>query len=87
MRHYTGIDKFINSFDQALRSLVPGTTSAQRENPGKAVETQLAVSEARHVALFIILKIITLSCTNVVRRKVVLFGCVMLIFFCLRLKD
>ncbi|MDN5713520.1 MAG: demethoxyubiquinone hydroxylase family protein, partial [Acinetobacter sp.] len=23
MRHYTGIDKFINSFDQALRSLVP----------------------------------------------------------------
>ena len=50
MRHYTGIDKFINSFDQALRSLVPGTTSAQRENPGKAVETQLAVSEARHVA-------------------------------------
>jgi hypothetical protein len=37
--------------------------------------------------LFIILKIITLSCTNVVRRKVVLFGCVMLIFFCLRLKD
>ena len=50
MRHYTGIDKFINSFDQALRSLVPGTTSAQRENPGTAVETQLAVSEARHVA-------------------------------------
>lgn len=32
MRHYTGIDKFIHSFDQALRSLVPGTTSAQREN-------------------------------------------------------
>ncbi|WP_202819835.1 hypothetical protein [Escherichia coli] len=50
MRHYTGIDKFINSFDQALRSLVLGTTSTQRENPGKAVETQLAVSEARHVA-------------------------------------
>ena len=50
MRHYTGIDKFINSFDQALRSLVPGTTSAQRENPGKVAETQLAVSEARHVA-------------------------------------
>ena len=24
MRHFTGIDKLINSFDQALRSLVPG---------------------------------------------------------------
>lgn len=50
MRQYTGLDKFIHSFDQALRSLVPGTTSAQRENPGNQVETQLAVSEARHVA-------------------------------------
>lgn len=50
MRHYTGLDKFIHSFDQALRSLVPGTTSAQRENPSLSVETQLAVSEARHVA-------------------------------------
>ncbi|OAL79102.1 2-polyprenyl-3-methyl-6-methoxy-1,4-benzoquinone monooxygenase [Acinetobacter sp. ANC 4779] len=50
MREYTGIDKFIHSFDQALRSLVPGTTSAHRENPGNTVETQLGVSEARHVA-------------------------------------
>ena len=33
MRHYTGIDKFIHSFDQALRSLVSGTTAAQRANP------------------------------------------------------
>jgi len=50
MRHYTGLDKFIHSFDQALRSLVPGVTSAQRDNPGKNTPTQLAVSEARHVA-------------------------------------
>ena len=50
MRQYTGIDKLINSFDQALRSLVPGVTSAQRPNPSNDVETQLAVSEARHVA-------------------------------------
>lgn len=50
MRQYTGIDKFIHSFDQALRSLVPGTTSAQRENPSNHVETKLDVSEARHVA-------------------------------------
>jgi 3-demethoxyubiquinol 3-hydroxylase len=50
MRQYTGLDKFIHSFDQALRSLVPGTTSAQRENPSLEAETQLGVSEARHVA-------------------------------------
>lgn len=50
MRHYTGLDKFIHSFDQALRSLVPGVTSAQRDNPGQNAATQLAVSEARHVA-------------------------------------
>ncbi|QCO22373.1 2-polyprenyl-3-methyl-6-methoxy-1,4-benzoquinone monooxygenase [Acinetobacter cumulans] len=50
MRQYTGLDKFIHSFDQALRSLVPGSTSAQRENPANGTNTQLAVSEARHVA-------------------------------------
>ncbi|MFN3073618.1 2-polyprenyl-3-methyl-6-methoxy-1,4-benzoquinone monooxygenase [Acinetobacter sp. TY2] len=50
MRQYTGIDKLINSFDQALRSLVPGATSAQRSNPSEGTTTQLAVSEARHVA-------------------------------------
>ena len=50
MRQYTGLDKLIHSFDQALRSLVPGTTSAQRENPAQSVETQLTVSDARHVA-------------------------------------
>ncbi|WP_216937683.1 MULTISPECIES: 2-polyprenyl-3-methyl-6-methoxy-1,4-benzoquinone monooxygenase [unclassified Acinetobacter] len=50
MRQHTGVDKLIHSFDQALRSLVPGTTSAQRENPAQPVETQLTVSDARHVA-------------------------------------
>ena len=50
MRQYTGIDKLINSFDQALRSLVPGATSAQRSNPSEGTTTQLAVSEASHVA-------------------------------------
>ena len=28
MRHYTGMDRLIQSFDQALRSLVPGATTA-----------------------------------------------------------
>ena len=50
MRQHTGLDKLINSFDQALRSLVPGSTAAHRENPAVQTETQLAVSEARHVA-------------------------------------
>lgn len=50
MRHYTGLDRLIHSFDQALRSLVPGATVAQRENPANSSDTQLSVSDARHVA-------------------------------------
>ncbi len=50
MRHFTGLDHLIGSFDQALRSLVPGTTSAQRENPSLDQTAPLAVSEARLVA-------------------------------------
>jgi len=50
MRQFTGVDKLIHSFDQALRSLVPGTTSSQRTNPAENTDSQLAVSDARHVA-------------------------------------
>ncbi len=50
MRHYTGVDKLIHSFDQALRSLVPGATAAQRPNPAQENPAPLAVTEARHVA-------------------------------------
>ena len=50
MRQFTGVDKLIHSFDQALRSLVPGATTAHRDNPSTAESTHLAVSEARHVA-------------------------------------
>ena len=50
MRHYTGLDKMINSFDQALRSLVPGATTSQRNNPAEETPSQLCVSDARHVA-------------------------------------
>ena len=32
MRQYNGVDRLIQSFDQALRSLVPGATAAQRSN-------------------------------------------------------
>ncbi len=50
MRHYTGMDRLIQSFDQALRSLVPGATTAQRDNPAHSSDTHLTVSDARHVA-------------------------------------
>ena len=50
MRHYTGIDRLINSFDQALRSLVPGATAAHRSNPAEQTDAPLTVSDARHVA-------------------------------------
>lgn len=50
MRYYNKIDKLIHSFDQALRSLVPGATTAQRLNPATEANAPLAVSESRHVA-------------------------------------
>lgn len=50
MRHYSGIDRLIQSFDQGLRSLVPGATSAHRENPAQTTAAPLSVSDARHVA-------------------------------------
>ena len=53
MRHYTNLNKIINSFDQALRSLVPGATSSQRTNPATDEPSQLCVSDARHVAVLI----------------------------------
>lgn len=50
MRQFTGLDQMIQSFDQALRSLTPGTTVAQRDNPAHPVDTTLSITEARHVA-------------------------------------
>lgn len=50
MRQFTGLDRMINSFDQALRSLVPGATSAQRANPAQIQEATLSITESRHVA-------------------------------------
>ena len=50
MRHYSGIDRLIQSFDQGLRSLVPGATAAHRNNPAQTNPAPLSVSEARHVA-------------------------------------
>lgn len=50
MRNYSGIDKIIQSFDQGLRSLVPGATTAHRKNPAEDSISSLSIREARHVA-------------------------------------
>lgn len=50
MRHYSTIDRCIQSLDQAVRSLVPGATTAQRSNPAEGAQSTLSISQARHVA-------------------------------------
>ncbi|XID75958.1 2-polyprenyl-3-methyl-6-methoxy-1,4-benzoquinone monooxygenase [Alkanindiges sp. WGS2144] len=50
MRHYRFSDHLIGSFDQALRSLVPGSTIAERITPGQQENSSLTVNQARHVA-------------------------------------
>ncbi|AOA58539.1 2-polyprenyl-3-methyl-6-methoxy-1,4-benzoquinone monooxygenase [Acinetobacter larvae] len=51
MRQYSPVDKLIQSFDQALRSLIPGSTTAHRDCPAQSEDrAQLSVHEARHVA-------------------------------------
>ncbi|MBF7682538.1 2-polyprenyl-3-methyl-6-methoxy-1,4-benzoquinone monooxygenase [Acinetobacter sp. B5B] len=50
MRHYSTIDRCIQSLDQAVRSLVPGATTAHRTNPAQDAESKLSIHEARHVA-------------------------------------
>lgn len=50
MRHYRFTDHLINGFDQALRSLVPGSTQAERPTPALEAHSHLSVNQARHVA-------------------------------------
>lgn len=50
MRHHSFTDKMIQTFDQALRSVVPNTTTAQRPNPAENSLAPLSINEARHVA-------------------------------------
>lgn len=50
MRHHTFTDKLIQHFDQALRSVVPHATHAQRPNPAQNTLAPLSINEARHVA-------------------------------------
>ena len=50
MRHITAFDRVLITFDQALRSLVPGATAAHRSNPASDLPAQLNINQARHVA-------------------------------------
>lgn len=50
MRQYRFSDHLIGSLDQALRSLVPGSTVAERPTPGRQDQSHLTVTQARHVA-------------------------------------
>lgn len=50
MRHHSFTDKMIQTFDQALRSVIPNTTTAQRPNPAENSLAPLSINEARHVA-------------------------------------
>lgn len=49
-RHYRFTDRLIQGFDQALRSVVPDSTQAERPSPAQAQTSQLSVEQARHVA-------------------------------------
>ncbi len=50
MLHQTFADRIIGAFDQALRSVVPNTTQAERPLPGSQTTSELNVRDARHVA-------------------------------------
>ncbi len=50
MLHQTFADRLIGAFDQALRSVVPNTTQAERPLPSARAESALNVSDARRVA-------------------------------------
>ena len=50
-RSFSGFDKLVLNLDQALRTLVPGSTAAQRPNPAEAQEaTSLEGAAAEHAA-------------------------------------
>lgn len=49
--HYSLFDRCLIQFDQALRTCVPGSSSAQRKSPAATVaDSELPDSERRHVA-------------------------------------
>lgn len=50
MLNQTFADRLIGAFDQALRTVVPNTTQAERPLPTAQTESALNVSDARHVA-------------------------------------
>ncbi|MCB1671443.1 MAG: demethoxyubiquinone hydroxylase family protein, partial [Pseudomonadales bacterium] len=50
-RHLSPVDNLLLQFDQALRTLVPGSSQAGRDNPANArSETELEDRQRRHAA-------------------------------------
>lgn len=49
-RQYGFTDRLIQGFDQALRTVVPDSTQADRPSPAHSKTSQLSVEQARHVA-------------------------------------
>ncbi len=50
-RNLSSIDNLLIQFDQALRTLVPGSSQAERENPAnRQAEVELEESQRRHAA-------------------------------------
>lgn len=50
-QHRNPLEELIIQFDQALRTLVPGTSSAQRLSPGRALEeSELSDAQRKHSA-------------------------------------
>jgi ubiquinone biosynthesis monooxygenase Coq7 len=50
MLHQTFADRMIGAFDQALRTVVPNSTQAERPLPSEQAASALNVRDARHVA-------------------------------------
>lgn len=49
--NHSGLDQLIVQFDQALRTLIPGSSTAQRASPAASVsDAELDASERRHAA-------------------------------------
>lgn len=49
--HHSFLDQCLIQFDQALRTCVPGSTTAQRDSPAKPIDdTELAESDRKHIA-------------------------------------
>lgn len=49
-RHFSLTDRLISNFDQALRTLLPGSAQAARPNPATGDDPELSDTQRRHIA-------------------------------------